>query len=170
MQDFAGIRIVHDMNRAEQRVLADLVRGLFDGAEISDRPARTTNGNRALHVLARIDTCLIEIQVRTAAQHQWAEIVERLGDALGRQIRYGEPPIDTERPVGGAGRTRAVSGSCSGLGDMIADAEKVMEEILTMRTRYGVNVPDDLVDLEEFWRGHMAKVRSLLDDLGTIAP
>jgi hypothetical protein len=41
-----------------------------------------------------------EIQVRTDLQALWAEIYERLGDILGRGIRYGEPPDDGQLVVG----------------------------------------------------------------------
>ena len=33
----------------------------------------------------------IEIQVRTRWQHEWADMFEKLADAVGRDIRYGSP-------------------------------------------------------------------------------
>ena len=39
-----------------------------------------------------VDGVSIEIQIRTLLQHLWADLMERLADRLGRQIRYGEPP------------------------------------------------------------------------------
>src|SRR2546426_4554058 len=39
----------------------------------------------------------VEIQVRTERQNRWAQIVERLADKWGRQIRYGGDPTDFER-------------------------------------------------------------------------
>lgn len=33
----------------------------------------------------------VEIQLRTARQHQWAELFEKLADKWGRAIRYGGP-------------------------------------------------------------------------------
>ena len=35
----------------------------------------------------------IEVQIRTVRQHIWADLMERLADRLGRQVRYGEPPV-----------------------------------------------------------------------------
>jgi len=42
--------------------------------------------------------------VRTLYQDTWAQQMEFLGDVFGRQIRYGEPSTDPDRPVreGGA--------------------------------------------------------------------
>jgi hypothetical protein len=34
----------------------------------------------------------IEIQIRTAWQHEWAELFEKLADLVGRGIRYGDAP------------------------------------------------------------------------------
>jgi N-acyl-D-aspartate/D-glutamate deacylase len=39
------------------------------------------------------------VQVRTRLQDTWAQIVERLADVFGRQIRYGEPPTDPDVEV-----------------------------------------------------------------------
>jgi hypothetical protein len=45
-----------------------------------------------VHVVVCIDRVSIEIQIRTLVQHLWADLMERLADRLGRQIRYGGPP------------------------------------------------------------------------------
>lgn len=39
------------------------------------------------------------MQVRTRVQDTWAQIVERVADVFGRQIRYGEPPTDPDVEV-----------------------------------------------------------------------
>ncbi|HUY44555.1 MAG TPA: hypothetical protein VMV92_02325 [Streptosporangiaceae bacterium] len=44
-----------------------------------------------MHVVVSFDDLNIEVQVRTLGQHLWADLMERLADRLGRQIRYGEP-------------------------------------------------------------------------------
>ena len=44
-----------------------------------------------------MDGITIEVQVRTTLQHVWAEMMERLADRLGRQIRYGLPPTPAGR-------------------------------------------------------------------------
>lgn len=62
-------------------------------AKIVDRRAATSHGYRAVHVVVSLDGVSIEVQVRTLLQHMWADLVERLADRLGRQIRYGGAPV-----------------------------------------------------------------------------
>lgn len=100
IQDIAGVRIVQDMDLNEQDALVDRLRREFPGAKKVDRRATPTFGYRAVHVIVRIGRCNCEIQVRTSQQHLWAEIVERLADHWGRQIRYGAGPEDPDHPVG----------------------------------------------------------------------
>jgi len=50
------------------------------------------HGYRAVHVVVFPEALSVEIQVRTARQHEWAELFEKLADLVGRGIRYGEPP------------------------------------------------------------------------------
>jgi hypothetical protein len=57
-----------------------------------DRRADPRFGYRAVHLIVRIDELLVEIQIRTEMQDSWAQIVERLGDRWGRDIRYGGDP------------------------------------------------------------------------------
>lgn len=45
------------------------------------------SGYRAIHVIVEQDGHLIEIQLRTQRMHQWAQIVEGLGDALGENYK-----------------------------------------------------------------------------------
>lgn len=61
--------------------------------EYKDRRAEPSHGYRAVHVLVCVDGVRIEIQIRTLAQHMWANMMERLADRLGRQIRYGGAPV-----------------------------------------------------------------------------
>jgi ppGpp synthetase/RelA/SpoT-type nucleotidyltranferase len=49
-------------------------------------------GYAAVHVIVFPEGTPIEIQIRTAWQHEWAELFEKLADLVGRGIRYGEPP------------------------------------------------------------------------------
>lgn len=58
-----------------------------------NRRARPSFGYRAVHVIVSLDGINIEIQVRTLMQHVWADLMERLADRFGRQIRYGQPPV-----------------------------------------------------------------------------
>jgi hypothetical protein len=93
-----------------------------------DRRATPSHGYRAVHVVVRVDDCLCEIQVRTRGQHVWAEVVERLADHWGRQIRYGGDPDDPTREFGG-GLTR---GEFWPLIRGVSDSMYAMEELKTM--------------------------------------
>jgi ppGpp synthetase/RelA/SpoT-type nucleotidyltranferase len=95
MRDVAGIRIVEDMNRVEQDVLVRQIVGAVGRCEVIDRRMRPSAGYRAVHVEVNCGGAFVEVQVRTALQDQWAQIVERLGDSWGRQIRYGGGPPDS---------------------------------------------------------------------------
>lgn len=104
IQDIAGVRIVQDMDLNEQDTLVSTLTREFVGARVVDRRIDPSFGYRAVHVIVRVGRCNCEIQVRTDQQHLWAEIVERLADRWGRQIRYGGQPNDPERVVGTATR------------------------------------------------------------------
>lgn len=99
IQDIAGVRIVRDMDLNDQDALVRALTIEFPGARVIDRRASPSFGYRAVHVVVRVGRCLCEIQVRTSQQHLWAEIVERLADRWGRQIRYGGPPDDRSRKI-----------------------------------------------------------------------
>ena len=99
MQDIAGIRIVEDMNRAEQDVLASDILDAVGGGRLVDRRKNPRFGYRAVHLTVRRGQRSVEIQIRTSMQDQWAQIVERLGDTWGRQIRYGKGPSDSGRLI-----------------------------------------------------------------------
>jgi hypothetical protein len=93
MQDLAGIRIVGAFSFGDQDQLAAEIARRFPGdprpPKLRDRRAEPSHGYRAVHVMVSVDDVNIEVQVRTIGQHVWADLMERLADRLGRQIRYG---------------------------------------------------------------------------------
>lgn len=52
------------------------------------------SGYRAVHVWLRLPGGRVEVQIRTVGQSAWANTYERIGDLLGRGIRYNEMPED----------------------------------------------------------------------------
>lgn len=55
-------------------------------------------GYRAIHVVAERNGRLIEVQLRTERQHQWAAEVERTGGRLNLpRLKDGEGPVDLVR-------------------------------------------------------------------------
>lgn len=96
MQDIAGVRLVIEGNRNDQDRAVERILGLFPDARTSDRREKPSHGYRAVHVIVRIQGWLVEVQVRTHLQDRWAQIMERLADRFGRQIRYGQPPSEPD--------------------------------------------------------------------------
>jgi ppGpp synthetase/RelA/SpoT-type nucleotidyltranferase len=90
MQDIAGCRIIVS-NVISQDATTDWVRELFAKPRIVNRRAKPSHGYRAIHVVVNLDGRLIEIQIRTALQHLWAELSEKLSD-LDPKIKYGGGP------------------------------------------------------------------------------
>ena len=95
MQDIGGCRVIVEAGRYDQ---IDLIRArmvLRDWKIIEEYDYVTApkpSGYRAIHVVVRRDDRLIEIQLRTAAQHRWAETVERLGSQTGFDLKDGDGP------------------------------------------------------------------------------
>jgi putative GTP pyrophosphokinase len=88
VQDIAGCRVVVGDVAKQDQVVASL-EAAFAGASVVDRRTNPSYGYRAVHVIAQISGKLIEIQVRTALQHLWAEYSEALSDEFDTAIKYG---------------------------------------------------------------------------------
>ena len=103
MQDIAGVRVVLPQGAAlvEQDRAVDQVVDAFGDAEPTDRRLSPSFGYRAVHVVVRDLDYWVEVQVRTHLQDLWGQLVDRLSDAWGRQLRYGEPPDDADVLVSG---------------------------------------------------------------------
>ncbi len=123
VQDVAGMRIVWDMSLSEQDQLAAKIAELFPGAKLIDRRVKTSFGYRAMHIVAKVDGRLVEIQLRTMLQDRWAQIVERLADHWGRTIRYGAEPDDANIAVGRYSR-REIVDMARRLSPLIEQCEK----------------------------------------------
>ena len=88
IQDIAGCRLVVKDLAEQDRVVESLVK-FFDNVTVVDRRKQPSYGYRAVHVIVRQRGKLIEIQVRTALQHIWAEQSEKLSDLVDPAIKYG---------------------------------------------------------------------------------
>lgn len=89
IQDIAGCRlIVRDI--AEQEHIVVRVASLFDDVRIVDRRDKPSHGYRAVHIVVKCDSKLIEIQVRTELQQVWAQLCEKFADEYGQPIKYGQ--------------------------------------------------------------------------------
>ena len=93
IHDLAGTRVVKRMTLDEQDEIVEQIRSGCPGASPPiDRRAVPNNGYRAVHVVCQVDGRWVEIQIRTFYQDTWAQLMEKMGDWYGRQIRYGELP------------------------------------------------------------------------------
>lgn len=93
MWDFAGARITANVLHDDLRYLAyELRRKLVtEGHRVNERDyiARAQPGGyRALHLVIYSTAGIVELQLRTLLQSEWANTFEKLADRTGRRIRY----------------------------------------------------------------------------------
>lgn len=93
MQDIGGCRAI----LADHDEVARVVRRIGRNWQVKhskhytlDSPA--PSGYRARHVTVERDSRLIEIQLRTQPQHDWAEAIERTDKRLAVSLKSGEGP------------------------------------------------------------------------------
>lgn len=91
MQDIAGARIVVPTLQMQDVVVRAITRALYPRFTRLDdqREASDTFGYRAVHIIVDVGRLFGEIQVRTAAQDQWAQLVESLDASLGSDLKHG---------------------------------------------------------------------------------
>jgi hypothetical protein len=95
MEDVAGCRAVL-INPAEVTAVAQRIKRKWDVREVSDyrEDGKPGTGYRGLHVIVERRGRLVEIQLRTAEQHYWAEVVERTSSSTGFALKDGEGPAE----------------------------------------------------------------------------
>jgi putative GTP pyrophosphokinase len=130
IQDIAGCRLIVADIAEQDRVVQSLT-SLFEHTKLDDRRQRPSHGYRAVHVIVRYEDKLIEIQVRTALQHLWAELSEKLSDIVDPAIKYG----------GGGENVQSILASAS---SMVIGAETLETEVAT--TQVLLSLQDDLTD------------------------
>jgi len=96
MQDIAGCRLVVRDLGVQERMVRKLLAALPESTAI-DRRQRPTHGYRAVHVIAVFGGKPIEIQIRTKLQDLWAQLSEKMADALGKDLKYGGGPEEERR-------------------------------------------------------------------------
>ena len=129
------MRIVGTFDRRGQNDVVRSVCELFEGEvrapKVIDRRVAPMYGYAAVHVIVFPEGTPIEIQIRTAWQHEWAELFEKLADLVGRGIRYGEPPLaDPRSPSDEYDLWVAIVALARAIADAIAEVE--VGEVLTV--------------------------------------
>jgi len=155
IEDIAGLRVVVEMTRHTQDELVQrIMAALPEGPKLKDRRVHPSHGYRAVHLVARVAGHQVEIQVRTRLQDLWAQMVERLADSWGRQIRYGRPPDHPATEIADE-LTRAdvvqlllrISESIDGLETWERSVEK-RDRDLARLSQVGQNLIDELMGEE----------------------
>ena len=98
-----------------------------------------------------METKLIEIQIRTILQHEWAELSERFSDKIDPSIKYG-------------GGNRTIQESLLGLSRHYKDYEKLEAEIFETSPEIKGLDQDTLNE----WRHKMSKLKGEMIELAKI--
>jgi ppGpp synthetase/RelA/SpoT-type nucleotidyltranferase len=161
IQDLAGMRIVADVNRRGQDELVRRVVAEFSEESrmprVIDRREVPSQGYTAVHVVVFSDGIPVEVQVRTTLQHEWAEMLEKLADRIGRSIRYGSPPDDWDEKVRALASERDLSQEQREILERLYDVEYelrvvIVEEAITAGKLIGaveaaeMEMADDEID------------------------
>jgi len=95
MQDIGGCRAILQGHDEVHRVAARIERNwVIKHQKHYTLAAAAPSGYRALHIVVERDGRLIEIQLRTQRQHEWAEAIERTDKRLGMDLKSGRGPTD----------------------------------------------------------------------------
>jgi hypothetical protein len=95
MEDIAGCRAILADN-AEVEAVAARLDARWDVHHVSDyrTAGKPGTGYRAVHYIVLKRGHFVEVQLRTAGQHRWAEEVERAQDRTGIQLKDGLGPAE----------------------------------------------------------------------------
>ncbi|MFI5373999.1 MAG: hypothetical protein ACHQ8D_05155 [Candidatus Rokuibacteriota bacterium] len=154
VQDVAGCRIVVDGIPEQDKAVAALA-AAFPKASIVDRRIAPTHGYRAVHVVAEVSGKLVEIQVRTALQHTWAELSEKLSDVLDPAIKYGGGPDDVKE---------ALKKGSAAVNSLEETEVQVAGLLAAMAQRAGKETPEADKDAAATLRARLVVIREQLHD------
>jgi GTP pyrophosphokinase len=155
VQDIAGCRLVVTDIAEQERVL-EVLRATLSEAFVVDRRKSPSYGYRAVHIIAKVHEKSIEIQVRTALQHLWAEFSEKLSDVVDPAIKYGR----SDKPIGKTLLT---------MSNNIEKIELIEQRVAQGRTTLGSETIVELQGLKQqmidILRGSISKLEELRNDL-----
>jgi ppGpp synthetase/RelA/SpoT-type nucleotidyltranferase len=93
MQDIAGCRVIFRDQHAVRRLQARIHHNNWNVQKVFDYVASPkSDGYRAVHVIVLRDNRLVEVQLRTTWQHEWARSVEALDLIHGHGLKEGRGP------------------------------------------------------------------------------
>lgn len=98
MQDIGGCRAIPTGGAVEVQAILRRIQSNWEIKGSKDYVVDPApSGYRAIHVVVLRDDHLVEIQLRTPRQHEWAEAVERTGLRTRFSLKDGEGPPDLLR-------------------------------------------------------------------------
>lgn len=96
MEDIGGCRVVVPDRRALGAARAAVLH-LWSDAGVDDyTECPKDTGYRAIHIVPVESARAVEVQLRTARQNEWADVVERTDDRLGTMLKDGKGPPDLQ--------------------------------------------------------------------------
>jgi ppGpp synthetase/RelA/SpoT-type nucleotidyltranferase len=98
MDDIAGLRVKFRDGPTEVQALLRRIEQQWPGVAVKDYVAKPKpTGYRAIHAFVTAGERVVEVQLRTARQNQWADEVESAADRLGLRLKDGEGPAELLR-------------------------------------------------------------------------
>lgn len=95
MEDIGGCRAILPGGAPEVHGVLRRIRKNWDVVDIQDYVSNPKDtGYRAVHGVVLRDERMIEVQLRTPGQHEWAEAVERTAARTGFRLKDGRGPAD----------------------------------------------------------------------------
>jgi ppGpp synthetase/RelA/SpoT-type nucleotidyltranferase len=123
LQDIAGCRVVvSDIVVQDQTIT--MLRDAFPEAKVIDRRTNPNYGYRAVHVIVNSKGVNVEVQVRSALQHLWAELSEKFSDLFDPALKYGGGPTQLQNELMTASN---IVVQCEELKKKIAQLQNLME-------------------------------------------
>ncbi len=145
MQDIAGCRAVVSDIEEQDRIVAALATAFAD-ISIMDRRLKPSHGYRAVHLILREQGKIIEVQIRTALQHAWAEMCEKCADIFDPSVKYGGGPQSLRRTL-----------------DQATEQIQQIEDVESSLARAGAT--ELAVTLRDVRQGYVTKLQSLVKEL-----
>lgn len=124
----------------EQNSTVERVVSAFDKATVVDRRERPTHGYRAVHVIPVVADLPVEIQIRTALQHRWAELSEKLSDLVDPGIKYGRGASELQEALS---RSSAMITKIEGLEIQVLQVRSKLAGLDTAPTQSGERLLED---------------------------
>ena len=124
------------MTLDEQDQVSAKILSVWPDAKRIDRREDPRSGYRAFHLVPKVMGCRVEIQIRTIYQDTWAQMMEMLADHWGRGIRYGQEPLDPDRPIapGEDATRREVVSDWIDLGDALHSLARTENAVARLRS------------------------------------